>query len=122
MYTLEQLKSVNNQLVRFRYTPQTSVKEKRDLVQRKGTKSDQVQGKAGEAWVTNAGALVLPVRNQNQQVPGDRKMVSDTLVRIAMESQKKFHGMPGEFLPITCRAEGITNLEVMRGNKWVKVK
>lgn len=119
-YTLLQLQSVKNQLVRFRYKAQGKG-EKRDLVQRKGTKSDQIQGRAGEAWVTKEKAIVLPVRNQNQQVPGDRNMVSDTLVKIAMESEKKFHGMPGEFLPITCRAEGIEDLEVMRGNKWVKV-
>lgn len=121
MYTLEQLKSIENQLVRFRYESQTDKKSHRDLVQRKGTTSDMIQGRAGEAWKTKAGEPVVTVRNQNQLVPGDRKLISDTLVRIAMESDRKFHGLPGEYLPITCQGKGIKDLEVLKGRKWVKI-
>lgn len=88
------------------------------VVFREGVPRDEFKGRLSSFWITKAGKVAVCLRHYHRITPGERRLVPDSLLKIAEASPLAFKGLAGEFQYRTLRGEGIMELEVCRGGKW----
>lgn len=113
-------KLLTNQLVRGTYKIVVGkFNPKEQVVYREGVAKDEFKGRVKSVWRSKDGNVCVVMRHYNRITPGDRKSVSDVVIKMAEESGRAYTGLPGEFKFRSLRLEGIQGIEVMKAGKWV---
>lgn len=123
MMNLAQLqKLLENQLVRGNYKIIVGKFNPREqVIYRSGVARDEFKGRVKSVFRSKEGNVCVVLRHFHRITPGDRKSVSDELLKIAEESPRAYKGLPGEFKFRSLRLEGILDIKIMKAGKWVPV-
>lgn len=114
------LEPLASNLVRGRYDIVVGgAKKDENVIIRETVPLDEFKGIVSHAFVSKDGKLLLCVRTMNRIMPGDRMEVTDAQLMQAALDPRLYKSLPGEYKFRSYRFEGIRELEVCRGGKWM---